>query len=319
MNYWWVNQKQTYRYEVPGGYLWSPKRNTNGATNRSYDAMRTIQPGDMVFSFANAQIRAIGFAKSYYYEFPKPTEFNNKGNNWDNVGWRVDVEFKELSSPLRIKEHISALRPVLPSKYSPIQPDNGSGNQAYLFDISKDFALALGHLIDVWVVDCINGNVVMDISLVDSAYEKISEWEDKIEVAISEVINIPETEKTALIKARVGQGKFRENVAAIERRCRITKVDRIEHLIASHIKPWRDSSNEERLRAENGLMLTPTIDHLFDRGFIGFENSGKLIISPIAHHDSLIKMGVPLDSGFNAGSFTEGQKVFLEWHRESYF
>ncbi len=57
-------------------------------------------------------------------------------------------------------------------------------------------------------------------------------------------------------------------VQALEQRCRITGVDRPEHLRASHSKPWRDSDNAERLDGENGLLLTPSIDHLFDRGFI---------------------------------------------------
>ena len=56
----------------------------------------------------------------------------------------------------------------------------------------------------------------------------------------------------------------------------------MEHLIASHVQPWRDSNNEERLDGENGLLLTPTVDHLFDKGFISFENTGQLIVSPVA-------------------------------------
>jgi hypothetical protein len=57
-------------------------------------------------------------------------------------------------------------------------------------------------------------------------------------------------------------------------------------------QPWRDSTNEERLDGENGLLLTPSIDHLFDRRFIGFEGSGELIISPVAHLPSLRRMGI---------------------------
>jgi hypothetical protein len=64
-------------------------------------------------------------------------------------------------------------------------------------------------------------------------------------------------------------------VSRIEHACRITGVNRPEHLIASHCKPWRDcESHDERLDGENGLLLTPTVDHLFDRGFISFENDG---------------------------------------------
>jgi predicted restriction endonuclease len=75
------------------------------------------------------------------------------------------------------------------------------------------------------------------------------------------------------------------------RSCRITGVTNPIHLRASHCKPWRDSNNDERLNGENGLLLTPTMDHLFDRGFISFEDSGVLIVSPVAHVPSLNRMG----------------------------
>lgn len=69
---------------------------------------------------------------------------------------------------------------------------------------------------------------------------------------------------------------------------RVTKVERLEHLVASHTKPWRDSTNEERLNGENGLLLTPAIDHLFDKGFISFEDKGALVVSPVADRQSLL-------------------------------
>jgi hypothetical protein len=59
------------------------------------------------------------------------------------------------------------------------------------------------------------------------------------------------------------------------------------------------------------------VDHLFDRGFIGFENSGNLIISPVAHKSSLQKMGVETERKVNVGIFTEGQRQFLEFHRKT--
>jgi hypothetical protein len=91
------------------------------------------------------------------------------------------------------------------------------------------------------------------------------------------------------------------------------------HLIASHCKPWRDSNNQERLDGENGLLLTPSIDHLFDRGFIGFENNGRLIISPVAHRPSLQLMGIDTAQTVNVGNFSSGQQKFLEFHRKSVF
>ena len=80
MRYWWVNQNQTYRHELGGGYLWSPKRNANGARNPFYESMREVAPGDLVFSFVDTRIAAIGIAESYCYESPKPEEFGGAGH-----------------------------------------------------------------------------------------------------------------------------------------------------------------------------------------------------------------------------------------------
>jgi predicted restriction endonuclease len=103
----------------------------------------------------------------------------------------------------------------------------------------------------------------------------------------------------------------------IERACRITGVTRLEHLRASHCKPWRDSTNEERLDGENGLLLTPNADHLFDRGFIGFEDNGDVLVSPVAHKDSLARLGLNPSQAMNVGQFSEGQRRYLEFHRDS--
>lgn len=145
------------------------------------------------------------------------------------------------------------------------------------------------------------------------------EWEKHQLEQIEADAEIPPTEREALVMARRGQGKFRQQVTLIEDRCRITKVEKPEHLRASHCKPWRDSSNQERLDGENGLLLTPTIDHLFDRGFISFESNGDLLVSPVAHKVSLERMGVASGRKTNVGAFSSGQKNYLEFHRTSVF
>ncbi|MHB1952093.1 MAG: HNH endonuclease, partial [Acidiferrobacteraceae bacterium] len=109
----------------------------------------------------------------------------------------------------------------------------------------------------------------------------------------------------------------RDNVRSIERACRVTRVERMEHLIASHIQPWRDSSNEQRLDGENGFLLTPTVDHLFDKGFISFEDSGQLIVSPVADQKSLARMGIDTGGRVNVGAFSEGQRRYLDFHRDN--
>jgi len=313
MRFWWVNQNQTFKHEFQGGYLWSPKRNANGARNPFYESMREVAPGDLIFSFMDTRIVAIGIALSYCWESPKPQEFGAAGQNWEDVGWRVKIKFSELLHKLRPKDHIELLRTALPTKYSPLQP-NGNGLQSvYLTEVPPLLADLLVGLI---------GQEVEPIRIAASAVkplpvDDLDLWEARLEQRVEDDASIPETNRTAIVRARRGQGLFRERVARIETRCRITGVDNPAHLVASHCKPWRDASNEERLDGENGLLLTPSIDHLFDRGFIGFEDTGRLIISPVAHRPSLQRMGIEASEAVNVGNFTRGQKRFLEFHRNS--
>lgn len=317
MRYWWVNQNKTYRHEVPGGYMWSPKRKSNDHRNPYYDFMRVVSPGDLVFSFCDTLIKAIGVVRGYAYEAPKPLEFGSAGAYWSNVGWRVDVIFHELRHQIRPADHIAKLRPHLPTKYSPLMR-SGRGVELYLTLVPPPLAEALLGLIGQEGRVLANARRIGDEEEVLDAVGLI-EWETHQLDELRKDPRIAPTEKEALVMARRGQGKFRQQVSRIERRCRITRVEKPEHLRASHCKPWRDSNNDERLDGENGLLLTPTIDHLFDRGFIGFEANGDLLISPVAHRPSLAKMGVETVARVNVGSFSSGQKSFLEFHRERVF
>lgn len=215
---------------------------------------------------------------------------------------------------------MKVLQPLLPAQYSPLQT-TGRGNQGvYLTELPLELSDALVKLIGGEAQKLLDMNRVAEAEIpYKQQKDELSDWEDHIKSELEADTEIPETERTALVKSRVGQGRFKVNVAQIERRCRITKVDRIEHLRASHLKPWRDSSNHERLDGENGLLLTPSIDHLFDRGFISFEDNGLLLVSPVAHTPSLEKMGVPVSKMINVGTFVEGQKQYLDFHRENIF
>jgi hypothetical protein len=155
-------------------------------------------------------------------------------------------------------------------------------------------------------------------ALVELQLVGIQEWEDIEQRKIAEA-ELTKTTRTALIEARVGQGLFKERVVRLERACRITFVDNPAHLIGSHIKPWRECSNDERLEGANGLLLTPNADHLFDRGFISFEDSGDVLFSPVADVRSLKRMGLDPDSPPRAQSFNADQRHFLGFHRSEVF
>ena len=320
MHYWWVNQNQTFTQEFQGGYLWSPKRKSNHAINPFYEFMREVAPGDVILSFQNTRIVAIGIAQSSCYEAPKPLEFGSAGMNWSNIGWKVEVRYFPLTTRIRPAEEMAILGPLLPERYSPLQA-NGYGKQSvYLTALPERLAMALIGLIGFEARQIVQGNFVQDQAALDLAVPDILRWEDHVADTIRAAREIPETEREAVILARRGQGIFKRNVLMIEQRCRITGVDRVEHLVGSHCKPWRDChSNQERLDGENGLLLTPSIDHLFDRGFISFEDDGRLLVSRVAHKESLRRMGVPVDAAHNVGGFSEGQKSYLDYHRESVF
>jgi putative restriction endonuclease len=322
VRYWWVNQNQTFAAEVGGGYLWSPKRSKGERYNIFYENMREVSPGDLIFSFSDTYIRAVGIASSHCRECPKPAEFGNVGLNWSVIGWKVDVRFSRLRSAIKPKDRMDQLTPVLPAQYSPIRT-TGDGNQAvYLAEIPAAMADVLGTLIGTEFLGlrATAMLVATDQKARSAEYGTETEvWEEHLVHEIESTPDVPETSRLALIQARVGQGLFRERVARIEQCCRVTRVDRPEHLRASHCRPWRDSTNAQRLDGENGFLLTPSVDHLFDRGFISFEDGGALLVSPVAHQASLERMGIESRRKINVGSFTTGQRDYLDYHRKNVF
>jgi hypothetical protein len=113
MRYWWVNHKQTFRHEVEGRYIWSPKRKRDGSRNRYYDFLREVVPGDVVLSYASGAVQGAGFAVSYCYICPRPAEFGHVGEAWDVIGWRVDVNFQRFARAVRPKANLSVIAPLL--------------------------------------------------------------------------------------------------------------------------------------------------------------------------------------------------------------
>jgi putative restriction endonuclease len=318
MRYWWVNQNQTFRQERTGSYLWSPKRNANGHRNPFYEFMREVAPGDLVLCFEGTYVRAVAVVRSFAYESPKPSDFGNAGLNWHQIGWKVDAQYFDLINRVRPVEHMALIAPQLPNRYAPLMAD-GRGLQAiYLTSVPSPLMEVFASLIGVELRRLMDAIVAADPA--EDYGAGVLQWERHIQYVIVSDDALAETEKEQLIIARRGQGLFRQNVQQLERRCRVTKVDREEHLRASHCKPWRDcENNAERLNGENGLLLTPSIDHLFDRGFISFEDDGELLISPVAHPNSLERMGVATSERVNVGTFSSGQRQFLDFHRNYVF
>jgi putative restriction endonuclease len=136
---------------------------------------------------------------------------------------------------------------------------------------------------------------------------------------IKERKDIDATTKKRLIDARLGQGRFRTDVwNAWNNRCAVTKSATEAAIRASHIKPWRDSNDDERLDPNNGLPLIATLDALFDRGLISFDSSGKLIVSRQLSRSEQEILGIRENSCLQ-GPLSEEQKQYLAYHRNNRF
>ncbi|MBU7316017.1 HNH endonuclease [Paenibacillus oleatilyticus] len=135
---------------------------------------------------------------------------------------------------------------------------------------------------------------------------------------IKDIINLTpsKTDREILSLARIGQGKFRKDLINYWNGCAVTKCKTFDLLKASHIKPWRISSNEERLDLYNGLLLTPNLDALFDKGYISFDKLGKIVISTFLKKDD-IKL-FELKSSMSIEISSEHEK-YLEYHRNNVF
>ena len=311
--FWWVNNKQTYTHEIGGNYLWSPTERSDGGLNEFYENMKRVRPGDVVFAFAGGEIKAVGICSAPAILAPKPGEFGAAGDAWGSEGWRVPVEFTRLSTPLRPKDHMDVLAPTLPKKYSPIRSD-GNGNQgAYLAAVPVEMAQAVIDLLGPRWAEIDRGATVEPAHQI----ETIEASEEQVEQELRNRTDLDETEKLQLVKSRRGQGIYRKNLEGFEKACRITDVANRRHLRASHIKPWRASTTFEKLDGNNGLLLSPHIDHLFDQGFISFTDDGALLVSPEADADTLILWWIEPEG--NYGPFRAEQLPYLAFHRDFVF
>lgn len=141
--------------------------------------------------------------------------------------------------------------------------------------------------------------------------------EEKIDDTIDQInqINNDKTltnlEKESIILSRIGQGKFREELIELWKGCAISKFEDSKFLIASHIKPWKKSTNQEKIDKYNGLLLLPTYDKLFDLGYISFDDNGKIIISNLLNNFEKLNIdnSIIIDIKNN-------NKKYLKYHRE---
>jgi putative restriction endonuclease len=322
--YWWVNHKTTARRMIEGGYLWSPKhivRKRDGGiiNNETYNNMRRVNPDDLIISFSNKKISSVGRATGFAFNSKKPLALAPLATAWGDSGWLLPVAWTALEQQVEPREHIDLIRTLLPTtKNSPMKPD-GNGNQnVFLAEISAE------------LFEVLCGLAGFEPALALHAQQIAPTPESMDDEAAQRIVAAPETHTTeaeAVVMARRGQGKFRQNVSQQEGACRLTGIANSELLIASHIKPWRVCEDGERLDGANGLLLTPNADRLFDRGFITFHDDGGVEVSSRLPPDDLGRLG--FREGEMTGRrvlqlakpkvFTPPQRQYLQYHRNQVF
>lgn len=142
--------------------------------------------------------------------------------------------------------------------------------------------------------------------------------EDTILAEINKVQNdatLSVTEREAIVKARVGQGKFRDKLVDYWRGCSVSTFSHFDLLVASHIMPWRDADNQQRLDVFNGLLLLPNYDKLFDKGYISFDDNGRIIYS--RYIDDTDRRLLKMDNTLHLIKIEDEHKTYLKYHRDN--
>jgi hypothetical protein len=307
--HWWVNHREAPRLEIEGGYLWSPAKGKNEAVNLSSENMLQVQPGDVLFSFADGVVGAVGVALGRPQEAPEPTAVEAAGKKRKaTAGWQLPVRFVDLSRPLSTMEHAGELASVLPEKHSPLRPNGVGVRGVYLSAVPDAMVVVLRRLLE---------------GQVEEAEDKIRTsvgtelLDDRAEEMIRLRTDIGPIDKENLIRARRGQGLYRRNVEEVEGGCRLTQLLDRRHLIASHIKPWRESDDREKLDGYNGLLFSPHVAHLFDRGYVSFADDGELLVS--RHLNPRVLTAWRITTPVKVEAFRPEQCAYLDYHRREVF
>jgi len=123
-------------------------------------------------------------------------------------------------------------------------------------------------------------------------------------------------EKEAYIKMRVNQSVFRDRLLKRYNHCCLCNVENQSLLKASHIKPWSESLSAEKLDVNNGFLLCPNHDALFDNGYISFTDTGEILISSKLSQNDCLFTNITPNMKIK---LTEENKIFLKYHRDHIF
>ncbi|QHE63102.1 HNH endonuclease [Rossellomorea vietnamensis] len=304
MNYFLVFQNKSYKEEYKGGYMWAPQQNHLGQTFHHWTDMRNIKKGDIIFSSYGGQMLSVLIAKEDCVEHERPVDLDGL-ELWQKEGFLIDAKYVNLNVPITYKVYMDTILELQGQKYAPFNKA-GRGNTGYVFRVTNELANFLFGLIEKT-----NGYAKEKFITNNNLDKQVVQ---KIQRGLDQPIVLDKTEKELIIKARIGQSIFKKSLLDLEPKCKLCGVSDTRFLIASHIKPWSQSNNQERLDANNGLLLCPNHDSLFDKGYISFDKKGKIIISPLVDESTKIFMNINESIIIN---LSDSQREYILWHREN--
>lgn len=294
MEFYWVNVGKTIKEVLSEKFLWAPEasRTKSGEIKHldHWDNVASIKSGDVIFCCHSQEITHVAMATQDAYRADRPA--TRSFSEWGTIGNRVDVALTVIRNPIHRDEIASEFTSLYDPRCMPsIFTSGATLKQIYMARLPKDagvYLLEFAHLIE--------------------------RFEDNLVSQEANNRQLSETTRDAIVKARVGQGKFRsELLRRWNHQCSLTGLANPDLLIASHIHPWSLSNNDERIDPNNGLLLAPHVDRLFDRGLISFADDGTLLVnSSLTQTDREI---LALDRYTVLCGFTEDNCRYMARHR----
>lgn len=296
MNHYIVMQGHTYEDEKSSKMIRTPLQDKGGMIPQSWLRMKKIVVGDRLFHYVRGEIVAISVALAAC----EPA-VSHEGEPL-NI---VRLEYYELEYPLLVKEYFPTIKPLLPIKYSPFN-NKGVGVSGYLFPCNDELAL---HLLAI----------ISELNIY-----KIEELQ--LELAINTVITkdlkdiipvITESEASLKRSIRIGHDLYTSNLTPLwHGECAICQINIPSMLQASHSKPWRESTDEERIDGYNGILLCQNHAVLYKKGYITFDGTGKIILSSHINEEEYEKLSISPKTKI---SRLEENKSYFRWHRKHLF
>lgn len=311
MSIWWVNTGERFRSQIEAGALWCPNKTiasdgSEKAPQWHWSIIEEVKAGEFIVVGRDGQIEGVAIAKrEALIDQPKPATFP-ANDKWHDRGWLLPIEFVGFKKPVSRNALATGLfrRRVHRSPFFINKAGVLEGNQVYFAELPGADAAEF--------------------------FERIRQELDAqrpggLEAALSGSIesevfsdDVPETTREALIKARVGQGQFRKDLMKMwNGRCCATGLSEPSLLRASHIVPWSQANNAERLDPYNGLLLSPAYDAAFDAHLITLLPDGSWKKVGKVSDDDLRRAGLGDLAEHSVQGLTPEHEAFLERHRQN--